>query len=161
MSDVLDPPAGLDHNHATQPGVLIRRLHQIHVALFAEECAGFDITPVQYSLMTAIALKPGLDQLALSDATGLDRPTGASVVARLEEAGLLNRTTNLLDKRQILIALSPRGKSLLTKMQDPVTRAHTRTIAALPEPDRALFMELLKKLVDAGNRHGSEKIRLK
>jgi hypothetical protein len=29
-----------------RPGYLLRRLHQIHYALFFEECAGFDITPV-------------------------------------------------------------------------------------------------------------------
>ena len=30
-----------------RPGFLVRRLHQIHLALFAEECAAFDLTPVQ------------------------------------------------------------------------------------------------------------------
>ena len=38
-----------------RPGFLVRRLHQIHLALFAEECAGLDITPVQYSIMTVAA----------------------------------------------------------------------------------------------------------
>ena len=35
----------------SRPGFLIRRLHQIHIALFLEECAGVDITPVQYTLL--------------------------------------------------------------------------------------------------------------
>ena len=37
-----------------RPGFLIRRLHQIHVALFMEECAAESITPVQYSILTAL-----------------------------------------------------------------------------------------------------------
>ena len=32
-----------------RPGFLIRRLHQIHVALFQEACGEFEITPLQYS----------------------------------------------------------------------------------------------------------------
>jgi len=31
---------------ASRPGFLIRRLHQIHLSLFAEECASFKVTPV-------------------------------------------------------------------------------------------------------------------
>jgi len=45
-----------------RPGYLLRRLHQIHYALFFEECAGFDITPVQYGLLTTLSLNPDLDQ---------------------------------------------------------------------------------------------------
>ena len=37
-----------------RPGYLIRRLHQIHYALFFEECAAFGITPVQYGLLTLL-----------------------------------------------------------------------------------------------------------
>src|SRR5215471_1741011 len=49
-----------------RPGYLLRRLHQIHYALFFEECAGFDITPVQYGLLTTLSLNPDLDQNSLS-----------------------------------------------------------------------------------------------
>jgi hypothetical protein len=37
-----------------QPGHLIRRAQQIAVAIFIEECAAFDLTPVQYASMVAI-----------------------------------------------------------------------------------------------------------
>ena len=37
-----------------RPGYLIRRLHQIHVAIFLDECAEYGITPVQYAVMTAL-----------------------------------------------------------------------------------------------------------
>jgi hypothetical protein len=35
-----------------RPGFLVRRLHQIHVALFQKRRAAFEITPLQYSLST-------------------------------------------------------------------------------------------------------------
>src|ERR1700685_3419043 len=49
-----------------RPGFLIRRLHQLHCALFLEETRGFDITPVQYSLMTALAARGELEQNSLA-----------------------------------------------------------------------------------------------
>jgi len=163
MNDVLDttPLSAFERDLASRPGFLIRRLHQIHLALFAEECAGFDVTPVQYSIMSVVAARPGLDQSALSEELGVDRATLANVVARLEEAGFLRRIVSGLDKRQKLLTLSARGRALLTKMEDPVARAHARTIEILPPETRAVFMDLLIKLVDANNDFGRAKLRLK
>jgi DNA-binding MarR family transcriptional regulator len=163
MNEVLDttPLTAFERELASRPGFLIRRLHQIHLALFAEECTGFDVTPVQYSIMTVIAARPGIDQSALSEEVGVDRATLANVVGRLEEAGYLRRIVSRLDKRQKLLTLSSRGKTLLTKMQDPVSRAHARTIEILSPETQAVFMDLLIKLVDANNDSGRAKLRLK
>ena len=49
-----------------RPGFLIRRLHQLHCALFTEETRDFGITPVQYSLMTALDERGELDQNSLA-----------------------------------------------------------------------------------------------
>ena len=97
--DIETEPAAFEHELAQYPGFLIRRLHQIHFALFAEECAGFDITPVQYSIMMIIAYRPGMDQAQISDEAGVDRATLVNVVVRLEAAGLLKRITSRLDRR--------------------------------------------------------------
>jgi DNA-binding MarR family transcriptional regulator len=56
-----------------RPGYLLRRLHQIHYTLFFEECAGYDITPVQYGLLTTLSLNPNLDQNSLARELGIDR----------------------------------------------------------------------------------------
>ena len=43
----------------TAPGYLFRRMQQIAVALFVEECRAFDLTPVQYAAL--IERKPSRD----------------------------------------------------------------------------------------------------
>ena len=65
-----------------RPGYLLRRLHQIHYALFFEECARFDITPVQYGLLTTLSLNPDLDQNSLARELGIDRTNVADVLNR-------------------------------------------------------------------------------
>jgi len=146
---------------AARPGFLIRRLHQIHLALFAEECAAFGITPVQYSIMTIAASTPGLDQAQLAQEAGIDRATLANVAARLEQKVLLRRRRSPSDKRVKLVFLSPRGATILEKMRGPAQRAHDRTIAALPPQDRRQFLSLLKKLVDAQNDYGRAPLKLR
>ena len=144
---------------ARRPGFLIRRMHQIHLALFAEECAAFDITPVQYSIMTVAGAQPRLEQARLAYEVGVDHATLANVLARLEARGLVRRTASLEDKRLKLVSLSPRGAALLARMRPAVERAHERTISALPPAEREAFVALLLRLVDAQNDYGRAPLR--
>ena len=160
MSDkkITPPPSAFDLSN--RPGFLIRRLHQIHTALFFEECGKFNVTPVQYSLMTAIAQQPGLEQARLAHEIGVDRATLANVAARLETRGLLRRTTTKSDRRLKRVILTARGKRLLDQMTQAAWRAHDRTIEALPPAERMAFLHALAHLVDAGNEFGRAPLRL-
>ena len=82
-----------------RPGYLLRRLHQIHYALFFEECAGYDITPVQYGLLTTLSLNPNLDQNSLARELGIDRTNVADVLNRLARRGLVERRRSPNDAR--------------------------------------------------------------
>ena len=42
-------------NLSDRPGHLIRRLHQIHVAMFLNKCSDFNLTPVQFGILTVLA----------------------------------------------------------------------------------------------------------
>jgi len=142
------------HNLASRPGFLIRRLHQIHLALFAEECAAFGVTPVQFSLLSVLAAQPGLDQTALAFAVGVDRATTANVVARLEKRALLGRRSGTTDKRVKQVELTAAGHRLLARIDSHAKRAHERTMETLRPAERAQFVAVLRRLVDAGNAHG-------
>ncbi len=152
--------ASASHALADRPGFLIRRLHQIHVALFAEECGLQNVTPVQYSILTVAAAQPGLDQAALGYEVGVDRATLANVLGRLEARGLLRRAQGRVDRRLKHVTLTAKGRKLLAGMAAAVQRAHDRTVAALPPAERAAFLQALLVLVDAGNEFGRAKLRL-
>src|SRR5271163_2773613 len=137
-----------------RPGFLIRRLHQLHCALFLEETRGFDITPVQYSLMTALAARGELDQNSLALEIGLERTSVAEVVPRLQGRGLLQRRRSADDGRVRLVRLTRKGKTLARRMARAVQRAHDRTIGRLEKSEKELFLLQLIKLVEANNEIG-------
>lgn len=143
-----------------RPGFLVRRLHQIHLALFAEECAPFNVTPVQFSILSVLQHQPDLDQGNLAYEVGVDRTTLANVVMRLESRELLKRTQGRTDRRLKHVRLTPRGQRLLARMQDAAQRAHDRTVEPLPPRQRAAFLGAMRKLVDAGNEYGRAPLRL-
>src|SRR5260370_20919680 len=82
-----------------RPGFLIRRLHQIHVALFHKSCAAFEITPLQYSLLSALAQRGTADQTTLAADVALDRTTTTGALKRLQLRRFVERAIHRRDPR--------------------------------------------------------------
>jgi DNA-binding MarR family transcriptional regulator len=138
----------------SRPGYLIRRAHQSHTAIFAEECKTFGITPVQYGVLTALLHRPNIDQATLGAEVGIDRTNAADVLERLAERGLVRRTKGAADRRMMLATLTPAGRTLTQAMHPAMERAEARLLESLPEAERRRFMGTLRKLVDALGPNG-------
>ncbi|MEY4754793.1 MAG: hypothetical protein RJA44_2468 [Pseudomonadota bacterium] len=130
-----------------QPGHAIRRLHQIAVALFAEETAGTGITPVQFAALTAVHGQPGIDQRTLAAAIAFDTSTIGGVIDRLEKRGLMLRRNSPTDRRVRLLELTPEGETLLQSVIPAVLTTQQRLLAPLPPEQRAQFAALLQLAV--------------
>lgn len=133
------------------PGHLIRRLQQISVAIFIDETAGFDITPVQYASLLAVQRNPGIDQASLMRLVALDRTSIGEVVVRLEKKGLIKRANGQTDRRMRVLTITAAGRSLLTKLESAVETAQATILKPLTAPQRRLFVKCLKVLVDEQN----------
>jgi len=142
-------------------GFLIRRLHQLHSALFLEETRQFGITPVQYSLMTTLATRGEIDQNGVALEIGLERTSVAEVIPRLVERGLLDRRRSPQDRRAKLVKLTRQGASLVRQMSPAVARAHRRTIEQLDPAERDAFLLTLVRLVESTAEIESAPLRLR
>jgi DNA-binding MarR family transcriptional regulator len=137
-----------------RPGYLIRRLHQVHYAIFFEECTSFGITPVQYGLLTVLATNPNSDQVALAHALGIDRTNVADVLRRLERRGVIKRTPSTRDRRMVLAKLTREGERLVESMHPAMARAQERLLQMLSKEEQEAFLTTLMRLVEANKRHG-------
>ncbi|MFC6328858.1 MarR family winged helix-turn-helix transcriptional regulator [Alloalcanivorax gelatiniphagus] len=135
-------------------------MHQIHCSLFLEETRRFNITPVQYSLLTALAERGELDQVGLATEIGLERTSVAEVIQRLEARGLVSRRRSESDRRVKRVRLERKGRALVKRVDEAAQRAHDRTIEALPEPERAALLSQLVRLVEANNDKGQAPFRM-
>ncbi len=144
-----------------RPGFLIRRMHQIHTALFLEETRAFNVTPVQYSLLTALRQYGEMEQGRLALEIGLERTSVAEVILRLVERGLIERNASPKDRRVKRVALTRKGRALIRRMLEPVQRAHDRTIECLAPDEREVFLAQLIRLVEANNDQGAVPLRMR
>jgi DNA-binding MarR family transcriptional regulator len=133
------------------PGYLFRRMQQIAVSIFVEECRAFDLTPVQYASLIAISTHPGIDATRLSAVIAFDRSTLGNVIERLESKGLIERRPGREDKRVKLLYLTRQGGGMLREIMPAVDRAQARMLQPLKAADRKMLMGLLSQLVDLNN----------
>jgi len=97
-------------NFGEAPGHQIRRAHQLSIALFMDETAGFDVTPVQFAILNALMDDPGEDQVTLAGRVAFDAATSGSVIGRLEAKGWVRREADPSDKRRKLLWVTPDGE---------------------------------------------------
>ena len=144
------PPITMDAVYAA-PGYLFRRMQQIAVSIFMEECKAFDLTPVQYGALIAIHTHPGIDATRLSAVIAFDRSTLGSVIERLQAKDYIERKPAPEDKRIKLLYLTKSGDAILREIIPAVERAQARMLEPLKPADRKTLMGLLVQLVDLNN----------
>lgn len=135
-----------------RPGFMIRRAHQIAVAIFLEEARESRITPTQYGVLVILERRPGIDQNTLARLLGLDRSTTGMVVRKLAERGLVARATGAGDLRRRELKLTRAGTTLLSRLAASARRAQQRLLSPLPARERRRFLDLLARLAEAFNR---------
>ena len=135
----------------TKPGYLFRRMQQIAVAIFVEECTAHDLTPVQFASLVAIQTHPGIDATRLSAVIAFDRSTLGNVIERLEAKQYIERKPSREDKRVKLLYLTKSGATVLRDIMPSVDRAQARMLQPLKPADRKTLMALLTQLVDLNN----------
>ncbi len=135
-----------------RPGFLVRRLHQISVAIFLDEMAALELTPVQYGALMIVAAKPNIDQSTLAAELGVDRANAGDVLARMSKAGYVTRTPSANDRRFIQIKLTAEGTALLRKASARARKVQDQLLKPLAPSDRGVFIALITQIIN-GNDH--------
>lgn len=134
-------------SNEVMPGYLLRRGHQIAVAVSTEELAEFSLTPPQYSALLTVCEHPGIDITALSAKVAFDRSTLGGILDRLEEKDLIFRRALKSDKRMRLLYPTREGGQLIDATAAAAKRAQDRILAPLSVNERERLIRLLTKLV--------------
>ncbi|MEM8987931.1 MAG: MarR family winged helix-turn-helix transcriptional regulator [Pseudomonadota bacterium] len=133
------------------PGHLIRRAHQIHMSLFEDEFAVYDISPVQYVILRTVE---ALDEVDLSTAAGIaavDKPSCTRFVSRLVERGLVSMSSDKADQRRKLLRLTSKGRNLLPALNACSDNLEERMMERLSPDRRRRLIDLLVEFASLNN----------
>ncbi|GLU30439.1 MarR family transcriptional regulator [Trinickia caryophylli] len=140
-----------------EPGHLIRRAHQISVAMF-HEVVSREVTPVQYAILRTLHDRPGLDQVTLAQRVALDTSTTADIAVRLEAKGWIVR--ELMPRRQRRLILTPEGEAQLATLMPRVATLRAKLFSGMNDADADTLTNLLRQFVHLNNEESRAPLRI-
>jgi len=129
-----------------QIGHILRRAHQRHTALFAEEFAPFQLTPTQFAVLFTVGHEHETPQNQLGRLTAMDPATVQGVVRRLAARNLLTARDDPTDGRRSLWRISREGQRLLDQVVPIAEKVSERTLAPLSKREGQRLLALLEKV---------------
>ena len=129
-----------------QIGHILRRAHQRHVAVFAEEFAEFEMTPMQFAVLVTTEREGEASQNHLGRLTGMDPATVQGVVLRLAARSLLSARDDPQDGRRRAWRLTDDGRELLERCMPVARRVSLQTLSPLSKNESDRLMALLEKI---------------
>lgn len=91
-------------------------------------------------------------QRSLQEAVGLDPSSLATILADLEEAGLVARERDPRDRRRVLVAVTPAGTAARDQLTAGVEALELHALGDLSTTERAMLRDLLQRVrLDGGN----------
>jgi len=131
------------------------RLDISRVARRLRQEAGAPLSPSQTAALATIERHGPLTPSELAERERVQRPTVTRVLARLEEAGLVERAADPQDRRSSLVSISAEGRALLKALRARKDAYLARRIDALDVADREA-LERAAAILERMLREGGE-----
>ena len=124
---------------------LLNRLYdrQLQAAL-----SPLGVAPGQFPALVMLYQKDGLTQAELCRRIGVEQPTMANTLARMERDGLIRRDADTGDKRRSFIYLTTKAKAAQDAVMDEARKVATKTVAGLSATEQDTAFALLGRLND-------------
>ncbi len=120
-----------------------------HAAMrFGERVDEIGLSRPQSGILGLLTAHPGTSQQELAQLLGMLPSRVVALVDGLEEAGLVRRVRDEVDRRRNTLVLTPAGKAALQKVGS-VARAHEEDVtSALSPTEREQLVGLLERVAD-------------
>ena len=139
-----EEPGGEDYRLQDQVGFILRRAHQRHVSIFAAHIA--DLTPPQFAALAKLRDIGETSQNQLGQLIAMDAAMVKGVIDRLKARGMVELTRHGMDKRRLLVSLTPEGREAVDRLIPLAQKITEETLSPLTAKEAATFMRLLAKL---------------
>lgn len=108
----------------------------------------YDISMTEWRVMAVLARFEGMSAREVAERTAMDKVAVSRALARLVEAGRVNRDTHDGDKRRSVLSLTDAGWAMHDEVA-PMARAREREVLAkLDIEERAWLTRILDKLLE-------------
>lgn len=127
-------------------GYQVRRAQARIFSEFEAALKNFAFTPGSFGVLTLIRANPGITQVTLAAAFGVDKSTMSPVIFRLEQRGLVRREVLASDRRRHALFLDTAGEATFLAARERVRAFEESVAARLSRPEQRELARLLGRL---------------
>jgi DNA-binding MarR family transcriptional regulator len=133
---------------------LLNRVGFALVASFTRALSPHGLTIDMWRVLAALSNNGGQRQVDLCTMTSIDASTMSRQVGRLVRMGLVTRIRSEKSSREVVVALSPKGRTLVQRLIPIAKKLEQTASAGLPPKELALAKRLLARMYEnlAGGR---------
>jgi DNA-binding MarR family transcriptional regulator len=133
----------------TYVGYQVRRTQAKIFGELEATLGNFDFTPGSFGVLTLIRANPGITQVALATAFGVDKSTMSPVIVRLEKRGLIRREVLASDRRCHALSFAPSAEPVFLAAREKFRAVEAGVAARLTKAEQRELARLLAKLQGA------------
>jgi DNA-binding MarR family transcriptional regulator len=139
--------SSLDVDHDSMVDAVLTA-SRVLVAIAARSLAdaGEEVTLTQYRSLVILASRGPQSLAALAEAVAVTPPTASRLCERLVRKGLVRRRSDRNDRRQVRVALSAAGQSLVDAVTAKRRREIAELLASVPAKDQRSVVAALRQL---------------
>jgi DNA-binding MarR family transcriptional regulator len=134
------------------PGFMIRILQLLNFEAFFRHFQTLGLSPVEYSILMTVRDNEAVTQSELAAVLKMRLPNLVKILSVMEEAGIMKRKRSARDKRAVELSLSATGQKRADEARRLGEAFNEQTLAPLSKPERAAFLQMLTRLVEAYRR---------
>jgi MarR family transcriptional regulator, organic hydroperoxide resistance regulator len=112
----------------------------------AEALKAHGLSIDMWRVLAALSNNGGQRQVDLAGLTSIDASTLSRLVSRLVRIGLVTRSRSATSNREVLVALSPKGRALVQRLIPIANRLEQRASAGLSAKELAVVKQLLSRV---------------
>jgi DNA-binding MarR family transcriptional regulator len=127
-------------------GYQVRRAQARIFSEFEATLKDLDFTPGSFGVLMLIRANPGITQVALAAAFGVDKSTMSPVIFRLEERGLIRREVLSSDRRRHALYFREAAEATFLAAREKVRAFEASIAARLSKAEQRELGRLLGKL---------------
>ena len=121
-NDIDEADEGIQRPMVARVIAAFETFQQRLMALHAVEFANLEITMAQAKLLYVVTAAAELSMSEIAHRLGITASTASGAVDRLVELGMLERSDDLTNRRQVRVSVTEAGRRTLEQLQDLNTR---------------------------------------
>jgi DNA-binding MarR family transcriptional regulator len=108
----------------------------------------FGLTGPQLVILNEIARHESITVTRLARSISLSQATVTDILNRLGKKGLVERTRDTIDRRRVIIRLTPKCNDILSQAPPALQDTFVDQYTNLPEWEQLMILSALKRIVD-------------